>query len=1698
MNDLSEIPPELLGSPHRLMVYLLPEADRSVLRRLAVPRFVDPEVAEILTEDPEARQRLSSHPLLRTATWDPRGRIRVFDDGIRSALLETYFEGRPSDDPGDWIPSDLADVHARLAAHYRAAATPFEGLYHRLGSVGERQAALDEIEARVEANLEIHPYDGTTQHPDGGSLNVAGAHDLLRLLEDWARLGDSEAEVLHRRLTPRLARRSRWVREREATRTYYRRTFEDETWRRLRDSAERWILQLHAPGGAGKTMFVQNLLGRICPSEEIPCARIDFDYVAHLVTATNQPWRILLLIARQLDRQLEGSPFDGLLERFGRFEAKVFPATPGRRLGTLERLDAGADTELGHAASEIPAQFRYLLAESRGDRPVVVVLDTLENLLEAEGATLLGLIDELARVRHGEAGEPPGPGDEPGGTADRVPGLRLVLSGRFDLAGSRHETWGGAGERRVDRVVGFRERYVGEGEPETVALGGTTLEQGRQVTTLLLPRFSDQEALDYLARHCAVGDADLRAAITEKADGNPMKLTLLADEVAQDSSLDAERIRAFRSTDLVYLVNRVIDRILDPQVQWLVRWGVVPRLLTRDFVERILWPLFKEYHAGRKTLDRTEAETGTVPAPSTGVERYAAVEPDEDAEAVWRALTHYAAAASWVSVVPELTDTLVFHPDVRDPMRGLLRDHDQTIYHELNRRSFLDLKRRAPKLEGGQRVAALRSLVFHAWEPWRGRPEDPDAFLAALLDGLGDDRGLRSQVAREVLDIARRAEQDSRDLEPPNLRSLARAHTEIARFLAQEIDTDPTLLPQLREHLDRSDLPTGLRERFEGVALIAEGRPDEAEAAFALALEDPALDPGLRAATLLDLGGLRDDETLLAQALELAPDDTMRRRAQLEIAELAFEREEFARAEPLFAELDAPADRARCLVWLGKLDAAASMVEQCPPETRGGLRILVDLYGYRPQSTIDAIFRAEGSSPIDPLWWIHQARAFAMLGQEDEALSRLEGLISGGEDVGAVVSAVQTAAWLALLRDRPKEAQEYLSRLPDDLPTDLAIRARLLEVETEAELDRIEPSIERSRLEEAWRRLEALDTELPDRRAPHGEGSPWSPSSRVAVALARLNFRGVEREGLGRLLDALETADSPSRRLFLLPRLRWVGTPTEPSPRHERDALLKLTRLADDDGPRLALARADLLRILHRPDEARQLLEPWLAPDPEHVVWRYARLSLDRVGWGDIDPDQPPAPETFPEPFRQRVAEEQQQRLGAGVLPPGQERLGPRISLVTPGRGWTRGHSMSKGRDHFESRGGGGTKTGYSVRVIDPGESLGGGGSKVRPGLDGSAVFEIDFSLDETELEPGPGGPPEKTAPPPAPTPDPTGDPTGDTYFRRPTPEAETTLAELVELRDGKRRFLSTRHARRFVDGWHEIRESMGRKILPLEMFTHLEVGDPNQEPRDLVISPGSDDGTWIPWHLATVEGRPLTQLPGVRSVVRSAMVPPTGDEANGSAPSVPLRHAAVVSSLEGTGSKGPNWTELALKTWYRDYKGTTYELVGLVEKALPPELGALHLVAPLEERRSSVVLRIDSEWGDSLGAAQLARILAKRETPLLIVLDTPWPGSQVQAAHQLMLREMFAAELAREAPQSHLLATGFAQTETRSGWLRPFLRGLGEGESLGQIAARLQRLDDVLDEKSSGEEEPSFARTLLARGTVLYSQRPDTRFVPG
>lgn len=169
----------------------------------------------------------------------------------------------------------------------------------------------------------------------------------------------------------------------------------------------------------------------------------------------------------------------------------------------------------------------------------------------------------------------------------------------------------------------------------------------------------------------------------------PFKLALLADSIQVRPEITAQEIKDYPSVDLAYLIERVVERIPEARVQWLLRYGVVPRRLTFAFVRDVLAQELPPATAGRSTT-KDDGREGVPPAKQgkvfrTGPDVALPDAPDEATmRALWDRLRQYASSSSWVRAAgPE---TLAFHPDVLDPMRDLLR---------LNNGPFLDLHRKA-------------------------------------------------------------------------------------------------------------------------------------------------------------------------------------------------------------------------------------------------------------------------------------------------------------------------------------------------------------------------------------------------------------------------------------------------------------------------------------------------------------------------------------------------------------------------------------------------------------------------------------------------------------------------------------------------------------------------------------------------------------------------------------------------------------------------------------------------------------------------------------------------------------------------------------------------------------------------------------------------------------------------------------------
>lgn len=593
---------------------VLPPAHREAFRRCALVRSFDdafyestlrpdgmgvPTFADIVaSDDVEALPRRPGVHRLHAdaarrwfrAWWDD------VDEGIDSA----------------GIPAPLREMATRLAGTYRRDGRPIDELANL--------ALVDDVQARA---LFVRLFDAADERFD-----LARCQDLVDAV------GHDDRDR-NRLLPPSLRHavddRARYLRVRALWADDWHRTarFLDPgdltpwfEW--LLDGRSSRFLELHARGGMGKTMRLRWLSARWLVPRRVPVARIDFDLVDPL-TATSDPWLVLVELARQLSDQLAGQPFTELLADYGRY------------LPLLHRWmeDAGTaatsfdiPTIRQRAAADVTARFSAAIDESA--MTVIIVFDTMEEAVLRPAVNMALLRDMLQRLHQ----------------TTRF--ARLVFSGRYELG---------------DKAPTFAEAFP-------------------NMVTVEIEPFSESDAVRYLHDRRGIENDELVDVAVERSDGLPFKLALFADLLLERPDISVDDLRSYHDPDLLYLIERVVQRLPEYGVRWLLRYGALPRVLTRAFAADFLATYIARGMSGDRQFD--EPRLDEVPATSTRATR-APWRTDHDLAEVdghllWEGLRAYGASASWVTSVG--TDVLRFHPDVVNPMRRILRD--QPAFERLN------------------------------------------------------------------------------------------------------------------------------------------------------------------------------------------------------------------------------------------------------------------------------------------------------------------------------------------------------------------------------------------------------------------------------------------------------------------------------------------------------------------------------------------------------------------------------------------------------------------------------------------------------------------------------------------------------------------------------------------------------------------------------------------------------------------------------------------------------------------------------------------------------------------------------------------------------------------------------------------------------------------------------------------------------
>ncbi len=455
------------------------------------------------------------------------------------------------------------------------------------------------------------------------------------------------------------------------------------------------------------------------------------------------------------------------------------------------------------------------------NRPVVLILDTLENLLHGH-VDLEALFDLLAELHA------------------RCPQVRVILAGRLDLAQPLPRV---PGQRGGEQTTDFAARFSG------------------QNSAVRLKGFDEDEARTYLEEKRGLTNDPrtpemIRIARIEDGDHgregiSPFKLALLADIVRVNPKITKEEFSRYQDVDLAYLIERVVDRIHDDQVKWLVRYGVVPRLLTKEVVAGVLIPFLVQGMRGQAEQDdatrdpAVEPQLGDPPFPVNTANSGAV-----NLDLLWETLYRYTAEYSWV-LEDEAAGALRFHPDVIEPMRRLLRKHQvegRRILPELHLACAAFYEQRA-QIDPDNRGQWLREAVYHQLQ---GDAATADAFWLRLLGETDDDEtivALAEEAVREPY-IFDEPSQTAAGMLRFGEAVRAQAHFHLARWIvkSQAVAT-PDDWAAVERHLAAIDdlsattgdrAPAGELGYLRSRSMLAQRQPEQALALCQQALQSPA------------------------------------------------------------------------------------------------------------------------------------------------------------------------------------------------------------------------------------------------------------------------------------------------------------------------------------------------------------------------------------------------------------------------------------------------------------------------------------------------------------------------------------------------------------------------------------------------------------------------------------------------------------------------------------------------------------------------------------------------------------------------------------------------------------------------------------------------------------------------------------------
>jgi hypothetical protein len=936
----------------------------------------------------------------------------------------------------------------------------------------------------------------------------------------------------------------------------------------IKGAENRWILYLDAAGGMGKTTFIQRMIAHnLLKEPPFPLvARLDLDDL-NVSALADAPWLIAIEIAAELEQQLSSRPFSAgspsFLNQVEMFRPLLYRRTSNRasEFGAkeMEQLQVRARNEFSHWSRFQSCWHELSLELGPTNRPLIIFIDTLEEASLHYPDKFRKVLANLETLHSG------------------MPLFRLVLSGRYRPEGEHFKEY--------DQTLKDQTSFV-----RLDPLKGDE------------PKEFIRELLTYWP------DADVLTAMVESARGNPFKLSLLCEIVANKPNISAGELRDSKDADIAYLIYRVIDRIPADRelgLRWLLRYGAVPRRLTLSFVTTILQPLLIRALRG-------ELESGNEDIPSEAERKAWLQREDADLNPgnLWNQLTKYASEHGWVSVDPKDSNTVSLHSEVVRPMRRLLKNQQQrgrTIYTRLNTESadyFAKMKLQQPE----RWVEYTVGEVFHRIEAGAGDPLEimQKAFAEK---GSHTDAKLRIELASEVI----KPEGDFSDM-PPTV--LAWANYEAADAIAingnfRYLPTDgrrPKLTSYLADACDLArdtslKLPAAVwrwREFLDGVY-------PESRAAIFTYLGLSATDRSRYWLLLLDLFGqerlgqrttvfLRNLTALFGNLIirsDRIPYWVWKERYAASLIELG----QYATAAAELRDSLAPAptksaddiDRMRsrrirraliqCMEW----KEAEREIAQFPQGEKLAYRkhmFAAEIHLLRRNSwaALESAERLRDSAPYEAA--LIRGRATGQLLRVADATSAF------GE---ALKIATETGQEYDIQRVQLEQARFHLFEavLPLDPIPQRGVGTSGLQALVQAELE----------LCRAWQLLETNPTAAG--AAVQALVAPsYGPVIRARAALVALSWGVVEESSLGTVTRALGMLDTYNARLFLTAPPAFFDKPVNVG-QAGRNLTIHMAPISDETGVHLAhLYAARFLRSIGREKKARAMLRKCKVTDP--------------------------------------------------------------------------------------------------------------------------------------------------------------------------------------------------------------------------------------------------------------------------------------------------------------------------------------------------------------------------------------------------------------------------------------------------------------------------------------------------------------------